>query len=284
MSSEVAHPPLIQADWNFWPDGLDATAIWAACADLGVGGVELGVYRPDDELSADRRTTLEHLVRRHDLGVAAVLFSMPSERWLEGALASAEHADDAVDDIVETARRAAGLGAAILGVWPGADEPDGPDAWGRTAASLHTVAEAAARLGLVVAVEPKIGQVVATTLDAVRLCEEVGHPALGVLLDTGHALAAGESLVDLPAVVGSHLLHVHLGDSGGDVEDDLPPGSHHHFGPFLAALAALGYGGALSFDLYGCVASHRLTGIDAAFQGLTHVRAALDAMDAVAGQ
>lgn len=280
----MAHSPLIQADWNFWPDGLDATAIWAACADLGVSGVELGVYRPDDELSADRRTTLERLVARHDLRVTAVLFSMPCERWLEGALASAEHADDAVHDIVETARRAAGMGAGILGVWPGADHPDGPDAWSRTAASLHKVAEAAAGLGLVVAVEPKDGQVVATTVDAVRLCEEVDHPALGVLLDTGHALAAGESLVDLPEVVGNHLVHVHLGDSGGDADDDLPPGSHHHFGPFLAALAAMGYSGALSFDLYGCVASHRLTGIDAAFQGMTHVRTALDALDAGTGR
>lgn len=265
----------MQADWNFWPDGLDASAIWARSAELGFDGVEVGVYRPDDELGADRRATLEHLIDRHGLGVTAVLFSMPPERWPGGALASAEHAADGVAAIVETARRAAGLGAGVLGVWPGADAAGGPDAWKRMAASLHTLAEVAHGLGLVVAVEAKDGQVVATTADAVRICDEVAHPALGVLLDTGHALAAEEDLDTLAAVVGSHLFHVHLGDSGGGVDDDLPPGSHHHFGPFLGALAARGYEGALSFDLYGCVASRRLTGTDAAIQGLAHVRAAL---------
>ncbi len=273
----MARFPLVQADWNFWPDGLDAAAVWATCAALGFDGVELGVYRPDDELSAERRAILEHLVDRHGLGVAAVLFSMPPERWPDGALASADRADDAVAAIVETARRAADLGAGVLGVWPGADTAGGPDAWARTAASVHSVAEAAGRLGLMVAVEPKGGQVLATTADAVRICEEVAHPALGVLVDTGHALAGGEDLGGLPAAVGAHLVHVHLGDSGGDVEDDLPPGRHHDFRPFLAALAATGYGGALSFDLYGCVASHQLSGVEATRQGLGHVRASLAA-------
>lgn len=267
--------PLVQADWNFWPDGLDSAAIWAACADLDFDGVELGVYRPDDELAADRCQALGGLVDRYGLGVAAVLFSMPPQRWPGGGLASTRHADDAVDAIVETARRTADLGAGVLGVWPGADPPGGPDHWARTAASLHAVAEAATGLGLMVGVEPKDGQVVATTTDAVRICDEVGHPALGVLLDTGHALAGGDDLAALPALVGRHLVHVHLGDSGGGVDDDLPPGSNHDFHPFLTALAANGYSGALSFDLYGCVAPGQLTGAEAGRQGLAHVRAAL---------
>ena len=268
---------LVNADWNFWPEGSPPPTIWAECADLGFEGLELGVYDPDIELSPVRVAEAATLSARHRIGARAALFSMPPSRWPGCGLASVEHRAEAVRAIVETGRRAAGIGATVLGVWPGADLPaGGPDDWARTAESLAAVADGTRSLGLTVAVEPKPGQLVAGTQDAIRLCEEIGDPGIGVLLDTAHALAAGEDIEALPERIGTRLLHVHLGDSdGGDADADLPPGSVHDFGPFLAALQDSGYQGALSFDLYGAVSAGGCTGREASRLGLAHVTAAL---------
>jgi len=273
----VTGPRLLNADWNFWPGHLAPSAIWAVCAELGFDGLELGVYDPDVELSPERVAEAAALARHHDLPVGAALFSMPSTRWPEGGLASAEHRRRAVNAAIETGHRAAGLGAAVLGVWPGADPPHAPDAshdgWARTADSLAAIAAAVAADGIVVAVEAKPGQAVASTADAIRVCGEVGEGNLGVLLDTAHALAGGEDLDLLPGEAGAGLVHVHLGDSvGGDADADLPPGAAHDFGSFLAALDRTGYAGALSFDLYGAVASGGYTGEAASRAGLKHLR------------
>jgi sugar phosphate isomerase/epimerase len=264
----VARPSLVNADWNFWPDGLSPAAIWAACAAMGFDGLELGVYDPDVELSSERVAEVTELVGAHGLGVRAVLFSMPPARWPDGGLGSDEHAPAAIAAIVETGRRAADVGAGILGVWPGADR----DGWSRTVDSVGAITQALVSSGVTVAVEPKPGQVVGDTADALRLCDEVGDGRLGVLLDTAHAFAGGEDVAALPARIGDRLVHVHLGDSdGGDADADLPPGSAHDFGPFLAGLERAGYAGVLSFDLYGAVSSGGYTGEAASRQALAHI-------------
>jgi len=272
---------LVNADWNFWPDGLDRPGIWHECARLGFDAMEVGVYRADEELSAAAMGAIAGLAAETGLGVQAVLFSMPAGRWPDGGLASATDSARAVAEIIETARRAADLGAQVLGVWPGADPPErrapgdgATDGWARTLDAVDAVASAAEPLGLSVAVEYKPGQLVAGADDALRLADAVGRPAVGVLVDTAHALAGGEDLAGLPARCGPRLLHVHLGDSGGDADADLPPGSEHDFVPFLAGLASSGYAGALSFDLYGSVEAGVATGREASDQSLRYIRAA----------
>jgi len=270
---------LVNADWNFWPDGFDRSRIWHACAGLGFEGLELGVYRADDELSVAAVSATEALVGETGLGVEAVLFSMPAERWPDGGLASPAASARAVAEITETARRAAGLGARVLGVWPGADgEPTGGSVdagWARTLAAIDTVADVAGPLGLTVAVEYKPGQLIAGATEVLRLVDEIHRPGVGVLVDTAHAFAAGEDLAALPDRLGPRLVHVHLGDSGGDADADLPPGAVHDFLPFLGGLAAIGYAGALSFDLYGSVQAGATTGTRASALGLAYIRGAL---------
>jgi sugar phosphate isomerase/epimerase len=75
-----------------------------------------------------------------------------------------------------------------------------------------------------------------------------------VLLDTGHAFAAGEDPAAVVRRLGELLLHVHLGDArpgGGD--DDLPCGRLNDFSSFVDALDQTGFVGSASFDLYGAV-------------------------------
>jgi len=60
----------INADWNFWPDGFDRSRIWHTCAQLGFEGMELGVYRADDQLSAAAVSAIEVLVAETGPGVS----------------------------------------------------------------------------------------------------------------------------------------------------------------------------------------------------------------------
>ena len=252
---------LTDADWNSWPDGLSDAEVFAQAAELRLEGVELGVYDAAVELSPSRLASLRALADSTGVPVAAVLLSLPAERWPDGALSGD------VDRLVEQVRACADacreLGLDVLGLWPGAD-PSGAD----VVPGLRRVVEAAGEVR--VAVEPKPGTAVEDSAAAVRLCDEVDR--LGVLLDTGHAHACGEDPAAAVDLLGDRLLHVHLGDAtpgGGD--DDLPCGRVHDFTAFVTALDASGFRGCASFDLYGAVQSGDLTGAQAVRESRDHV-------------
>ena len=77
---------LADADWNSWPDGLDDAAVLEQAAGLRLAGVELGVYDADVALSPERLSALAALTARTGVPVAAVLLSLPADRWPGGAL------------------------------------------------------------------------------------------------------------------------------------------------------------------------------------------------------
>ncbi len=258
---------LCDADWNHWPDGLDDAALWPAVAAAGFQGMELGVYRVADELAVERLAHVRELTQVTGMPVAMLLLSLPPDRWPDGALAGSSTAL-VVDQARATAEVAVDLGLDTIGVWPGADEPH--TAPTEVAAGARRVVDAVAPTGVRVALEYKPGTAVATAADAVGLCDAV--PGLGVLLDTGHAYAAGEDPAEVVGRLGERLWHVHLGDAAeGNADDDLPVGRLHDFGPFAAALDAAGYAGAATLDLYGAVCAGVATGAQAAAESRTHL-------------
>ena len=251
-------PRLFNADWNYWPERRSPESIWASSAELGFDGIELGVYDPDVQLSADLIATYARLAAHHELSVGTVLYSMPPTRWPHGGLGSPDHASLAIDQAIATARVAAdAFGCTVLGLWPGADMLDRStrpqEVWPTMVASFRAIADAVAALGMEVAVEYKPLEMLGNADAALRLCEAVDNPALGVLLDTGHALWVGEDMPIVLRLIGDRLKHVHLGDTPGPVEADLPPGWHHDFTAFMAAIDEIGYRGAMSLDMYGAV-------------------------------
>ncbi|CAN5741634.1 sugar phosphate isomerase/epimerase [soil metagenome] len=251
-------PKLLNADWNFWPEGRSAASIWAASTELGFDGIELGVYDPAEQLSAERVATYQALAEERRLPVATVLYSMPPSRWPRGGLGSRDHAPLAIEQAIATARIGTeAFGCTVMGVWPGADTLDRrtrpAEAWPTLVASFRAIADNVAELGMEVAVEYKPHEMLANADAALRLCDAVDQSSLGVLLDTGHALWVGEDLPVAVQLIGDRLKHVHLGDTPGPVEADLPPGWHHDFTAFMAAIDAIGYRGLMSLDMYGAV-------------------------------
>ncbi len=246
---------ICQADWNHWPDAASPAqadpGCWAACAALGVAGVEVGVYDAAAELSAERERARDALAAEHGVPVASLLLSLPGERWPTGAL-TGDDLDRLLLQVTACAAVACGRGIDVLGLWPGAD-PEGAS-WPACVDSLARCRDAADAHGVRLAVEYKPGTVVPTTEAALRLTADV--PGTGVLLDTGHAWAAGEDPAGcIGALAAAGVLwQVHLGDaSPGAADDDLPLGALHSPAPLVAALDEASYVGTAAFDLYGAV-------------------------------
>jgi sugar phosphate isomerase/epimerase len=261
---------LCDADWNHWPDGLDDAGVWAAAAEGGFDGVELGVYRAADELSPERVAGVRRLAHHSGVPVAMLLLSLPAERWPHGALSSPAAAVEVAAEARATAQVAADLGLGTMGLWPGADPPGSPAGWEAVVQGVGRVVEAVAPTGVRVALEYKPATAVATAADALALCDAVA--GLGVLVDTGHAFAAGEDPAEVVARVEARLWHLHLGDAApGNADDDLPVGRLHDFGALTAALDDIGYDGAASLDLYGAVCAGVATGAEAAAESRAHL-------------
>jgi sugar phosphate isomerase/epimerase len=236
-------------------------------AMTGVEGVEVGVYDLASELSPERVAAWDALGARYGLPVVALLLSLPADRWPRGALTG--EPEGVAAQVRGVAAICAQRALPVLGLWPGADPPGAP--WERLIEGMTLARDAAAAAGTRVAVEYKPGTVIGTAEDAVRLAADV--PGTGVLLDTGHAYAAGEDPAEVARRLGGLLWHVHLGDAAlGRADDDLPVGHVHDFSEFVRALDEIGYEGVASFDLYGAVLSRRWTGASATRASLAHLR------------
>jgi sugar phosphate isomerase/epimerase len=246
------------ADWNHRADGLSDEAFLAAADELGLDGVELGIYRAAEQLTSRRLAAFE------DPPVAMLLLSLPGDRWPGGALST--RTAEVAAEVATVAAVSRALGLPVIGLSPGADRA-GAD----IVPGLAAAAEAAATSLVRVAVEYKPGTAVASGQEALALAAAV--PGTGVLLDTGHAFAAGEDPAMAVRWLGDLLWHVHLGDADeGEPDARLPLGRRHDPAPFLAALDETGYAGAATFDLCGAV-SGGLGAVDA-------VRESLDALAA----
>lgn len=60
--------------------------------------------------------------------------------------------------------------------------------------------------------------------ELLELVDAIGHPMVGICIDTGHANRAGINAADMIRQVGSHLKATHINDNHGDKDE--------HFAPF----------------------------------------------------
>jgi D-psicose/D-tagatose/L-ribulose 3-epimerase len=86
-----------------------------------------------------------------------------------------------------------------------------------------------------------------TTADAVRLCEEVSHPNVGILWDTFHANIEEKDIGRALHSTGRHLKHVHTSEN-----DRGAPGSGHlDWKGVFGALEQLNYNAWLTIESFG---------------------------------
>jgi sugar phosphate isomerase/epimerase len=149
-----------------------------------------------------------------------------------------------------------------------------PDAWADMLASVAAAVEAAERAGVAVAVEPEPGNVVRDAPAARRLLDEIGSPALRIVLDAANLLGP-ERLAEQARVIGEALELLGPDVVLAHAKDVRPDGTVVAAGrgavdypAYVAGLRAAGFDGPLV--LHGLAEDE----VDAS---VAHVRAALSA-------
>ena len=261
---------LCDTDWNHWPEKWTDKDCFDNAHKEGLYGIELGVYRSDEQLSEKRLAELAVLTETTGVKVSGLLLSLLPELWPHGALTG--QTTELAEEVEKVARVAVSLGIDVIGLWPGADlDESETDALHE---GLKLVSQAAMPHGIRIALEYKPDTVIP---DATATLTAVEHfDNIGVLVDSGHAYALGEDPTEVIARVAKagKLFHVHLGDADtGGADDDLPVGRLHSPDEYLQELTRVGFEGVASFDLYGAVEGG-ISSKDAVSESVTAVRAA----------
>lgn len=86
-----------------------------------------------------------------------------------------------------------------------------------------------------------------TLSDTSALCDAIGHPRIGVLLDTFHANIEEKSIPDSCRMLGTRLRHVHACEN----DRGIPGSGHVDFAGMVDALNEIGYDGYLTIESFG---------------------------------
>lgn len=243
QTPDVAAPLPVALLAGSWPEKLEKAA------RLGLDGLELMTADPARAGAAAVRAGLEAR------GLAAVAVGSGAAAIQDGL--TLLHNDPALaaraaTRLAELIDFAAQVGAPLvtIGSFRGRLASAGPDGRRRLEQILQRAADRAAAVGVRLALEPLNryeADLIHTAEQGLAFVETVGHPALGLLLDTFHANieeASWEAPLRLLMQAG-RLWHVHLGDS-----NRLPPGQGRiDFAAIVRTLRALGYDSALSAEL-----------------------------------
>lgn len=152
---------------------------------------------------------------------------------------------------------AAAVGAPAISVTSGRTEADVPPERGLAffADSLRRLCLRAETYGVRVGIEYEPGLLVEHAAEVRALIEQVDHPLLGVNLDIGHAICAGEDPGEAIRLLAGRIWNVHLEDIRGRKHYHLVPGEGDvDFARVLAQLHEIGYDGFVTVELYTCSA------------------------------
>jgi len=195
--------------------------------------------------------------------VEVELFGSP--KWKYGALSCRDDAvrNEAITLSCRCMDAAAELGCEQISLWPGQDGFDYPmqvdyaEAWKRTIDAVREIA--AHRQDVRIAIEYKMKEPrthihFSTVCKVLLAALELGAPNVGVMIDSGHALVAGEEVAESVVLASRHnkLFHMHLNDNYRAWDDDMIVGSVHLWETFemFYALEKVGYGGWYSLDIF----------------------------------
>jgi D-psicose/D-tagatose/L-ribulose 3-epimerase len=158
--------------------------------------------------------------------------------------------------IEDCIRRAAEAGAKILagpfyspvGYLPGRRRT--VDEWSWAVECLQSLGPVLAQHSVTLAIEPLNRfetYFLNTADDAAALCDQVGHPNVGILLDTFHANIEEKSIGQAYRTVAQHLKHVHTCEN----DRGIPGSGHVEWNEVFGALRDIGYDGWLTIESFG---------------------------------
>jgi len=240
------------------------TMIRQASEIPGVTGVELvGTW----DITPQNADEIGELLNKYGLVCASVLPDHFSQkRWGRGAFVSLDPdiRSQALEETMIAARLARKLGCSLVNIWPGQDGYDYPlqanylQAREWLVEGIKTAAASFPDIRFSLEYkpkEPRTHSFIARAADTLLLAQEIGLANVGVTIDTGHSLVAGENFAEAAALLsksGDKLFHMHFNDNYRFWDDDMIVGSVHfvEFVELLFWLKELGYAGWYSMDQY----------------------------------
>ncbi len=153
-------------------------------------------------------------------------------------------------------RLAASLGVRVVVIHPGGETAtaryDGKRVLKRNIEAFKELGDLAAELGLRIGLENLMRKDFVSSEDMLSLLEAIGHPALGLTLDTSHANAAK---VDMPAMIrkiAPYLIATHISDNDGSGDQHRVPGSGRiDWAAVMAAFGQIKYKGLFNLEIPG---------------------------------
>lgn len=232
------------------PFTTDSIPVLEKFKEWGVDGVEIAL---EDTSHIEAKKVKEIL---DDLGLEclSICAAMGPGRDLRG---TEEEQRNAIDYIQGAMEAIAVLECPVL-AGPlysvvGRAEATKPDVyktqWDTVVKNMKTLASSADSLGVKLAIEPLNRyetDFINTSAQAVDFVEAVGHPAVGILLDTYHMNIEEKDQAAAIIKAGKHLLHVHA--CGCD--RGAPGGDHINWNGVREALQAINYSGSLVIESF----------------------------------
>jgi D-psicose/D-tagatose/L-ribulose 3-epimerase len=237
------------------------TFIWTAAFDrshlpllpkikaAGFDGIEVFLFNPATFPAADIRRGLEdNGLECTTCSVLSPDVSMVSDDAAT-RLRSRAHMSDCVKKAAEVgAKIIAGPLYSPVGYLPGRRRTG--DEWKWVVESYQALGDVLTQYGVTIAIEPLNRfetYFLNTAADAVMLCDEIGHPNVGILFDTFHANIEEKDIAEGYRVVAPHLKHVHTCEN-----DRGTPGTGHVDWPgVFKALRDIQYDGWLTIESFG---------------------------------
>ena len=234
----------------------------AAVAEIpGASGAEL-VYPFDFEDPAET----QKLVTDANLVVAAVNLNVKTDPvWRYGSFTAPDPAvrDRAVTDLKTAMDLSADLGANLVTVCPLIDgwdynfQADYEKQWAWLIDGIHAAASSRDDVRVSTeykAFESRSSNIVRDVGTTLHLCDRVGLPNVGVTMDVGHALIAGETPAMSAAMAhaAGRLFYVHLNDNNRHWDWDMVPGAVNIWDMVetLFYLDRMEWSGWLSYDVF----------------------------------
>ncbi len=211
-------------------------------------------------------------------------------KWGRGSLAApdAKTRQASIDEVKKVMDWAAELDCPYVDVWPGQDgfdysfQADYLEAWKWLREGLAACSEHNDKVRVLVEYkikEPRTHCFVNSAAKVLLLLQ--GLDKIGVLMDVGHSLAAGENVAEAAALLADHgkLDYLHLNDNYRSWDDDMMVGAVHlvEYLELAYWLKRLGYKGWFTLDIF----PYREDGIAAATQCRNWMSAFFRAVDRV---
>ncbi len=240
------------------------TMIRQASEIPGLTGVELvGSW----DITRQNVDEVGSLLSKHGLSCVSIIPDHFSQkRWGRGAFTSKDASirAQALEETMVAADLARKLRCPLINLWPGQDGYDYPfqadyrveRRWIIDAVRAAAKAFPDIRFSLEPKPkEPRTHSFMARIADTLLVAREAGLPNVGVTIDTGHVLAAGENMAEASALLsdfGGRLFHLHFNDNYRSWDDDMIVGSVHlvEFVELLFWLREIAYDGWYSMDQY----------------------------------